>query len=104
MKNIKTMLDDINSTTMEFDYLDYTEMKYFDNVLSIFTPTSIATMVIKGDFRTTDDYFMIKDNTLYSIDKFEYNKLLLEHRDQIIQSYQELESLSDYLTKVFEDN
>lgn len=100
MKNLKIMLDDINSVTMEFDYLDYTDMKHFDNVLSIFTPTSIATMV-KGDFSIVDDYFMIKDNTLYSIDKFEYNKLLLKHRDQIIQSYQELESLSDYLTKVF---
>lgn len=103
MKNIKTMLSDVNSTTMEFDYLDYTDMKHFDRVLSIYTPTSIATMV-KGDFSIVDDYFMIKDNTLYSIDKFEYNKLLLKHRDQIIQSYQELESLSDYLTKVFEDN
>lgn len=60
--------------------------------------------MVKGDFSIADDYFMIKDNTLYSIDKFEYNKLLLKHRDQIIQSYQELESLSDYLTKVFENN
>lgn len=103
MKNIKVMLDDVNSATMEFDNLDYTDMKHFDRVLSIFTPTSIAAMV-KGDFSIVDDYFMIKDNTLYSIDKFEYNNLLLKHRDQIIQSYQELKSLSDYLTKVFTDN
>lgn len=98
MKNLKVMLDNVNSTTMEFDNLDYTEMKHFDAILSNYTPTAIASMV-KGDFSIVDDYFMIKDNTLYSIDKFEYNKLLLKHRDQIIQSYQELESLTDYLTR-----
>lgn len=101
-KKLMTMVQEVNSWNNGLDFLDIWENdEDFFNTFFSGEPMEVARAIQYGDYNYNDQYvtFNVYQN-LVSYTGYEVEELLTDHKEEIIESYNELVedgSIEDYL-------
>ena len=91
VEQLREMLQKVNGWDSSLEDYDYMEMEQLDAMLNGVEPTEVLRMAHFGEFNWSDDYFTINVyGNLESISKFEFEDMLKDNHDEIVERYNEL--------------
>ena len=91
VEQLREMLQEVNGWDSSLEDYDYMEMEQLDAMLNGVEPTEVLRMAHFGEFNWSDDYFTINVyGNLESISKFEFEDMLKDSHDEIVERYNEL--------------
>ena len=91
VEQLREMLQEVNGWDSSLEDYDYMEMGQLDEMLNSVEPTEVLRMAHFGEFNWSDDYFTINVyGNLESISEFEFEELLEDSQDEIVERYNEL--------------
>ena len=96
VEQLKEMVQEVNGWDSSLEDYDYMEMGQLDEMLNSVEPTEVLRMAHFGEFNWSDDYFAINVyGNLESINRFEFEELVEDRQDEIIERYNELVEAGD---------
>ena len=91
VEQLREMLQEVNGWDNSLEDYDYMEMEQLDEMLIGVEPTEVLRMAHFGEFNWSDDYFTINVyGNLESISEFEFEDMLKDSHDEIVERYNEL--------------
>ena len=91
VEQLREMLQEVNGWDSSLEDYDYMEMEQLDEMLNGVEPTEVLRMARFGEFNWSDDYFTINVyGNLESISEFEFEDMLKDNHDEIVERYNEL--------------
>ena len=91
-EELMAMLEEVNVYSGELDNLDYRTMDFLDDALTGYEPSQILNKMHFGDFNPMHDYFRFDAyENLESINEWEFENLLEEWENEIIEAYERIE-------------
>ena len=91
VEQLREMLQKVNGWDSSLEDYDYMEMEQLDAMLNGVEPTEVLRMAHFGEFNWSDDYFTINVyGNLESISEFEFEDMLKDNHDEIVERYNEL--------------
>lgn len=96
VEQLQEMLQEVNSYDGSLDSYEYWDMEQLDDLFHEVKPTEILRMAHFGDFNWNDDFFTVNAyGNLESINSFEFEKLVEDIQEEIIEHYDELVEAGD---------
>ena len=90
-EQLNEMAREVNGWDSSLKDYDYMEMEQLDEMLNGVEPTEVLRMAHFGEFNWSDDYFTINVyGNLESISEFEFEDMLKDNHDEIVERYNEL--------------
>ena len=91
VEQLKEMLQEVNGWDSSLGDYDYMEIEQINELFHSVEPLEILRMAHFGEFDWNDDYFIVNDyGNLESINEFEFEELLEDSQDEIVERYNEL--------------
>ena len=91
VEQLREILQKVNGWDGSLEDYDYMEMEQLDEMLNSVEPTEVLRMAHFGEFNWSDDYFTINVyGNLESISEFEFEDMLKDNHDEIVERYNEL--------------
>ena len=91
VEQLREILQEVNGWDGSLEDYDYMEMEQLDEMLNSVEPTEVLRMAHFGEFNWSDDYFTINVyGNLESISEFEFEDMLKDNHDEIVERYNEL--------------
>lgn len=96
VEQLKEMVREVNSWDSTLENYDYMEIGQLDEILTDVGPTEVLRMAHFGEFDWSDDYFRIDIyGNLESVKYFEFEELVKDNHDEIVERYNELVASGD---------
>jgi hypothetical protein len=91
VEQLKEIVREVNAWDDSLEEFDYNPMDELDEILVDTSVTEILRMAHFGEFDWNDDYFTINVyGNLDSLGNYEYEKLLKDNYNEIVERYNEL--------------
>lgn len=91
VEQLQEMLQEVNSYDGSLDSYEYWDMEQINDLFHDAEPLEVLRMAHFGDFNWNDDYFTVNAyGNLESINSFEFEELVEDIQDEIIEHYNEL--------------
>ena len=91
VEQLREMVQEVNSWDGSLEEFEYYEMEQINDLFHGVEPLEILRMAHFGEFNWSDDYFTINVyGNLESISKFEFEDMLKDNHDEIVERYNEL--------------
>ena len=100
------MTREINNFDSSLDYLDFIDMEFLENYLSVIPVLDITNKIYYGDFNPNDSYFMFNAyGNLITYSEYEVEQELESYKEEIIKRFIELyeeEHIDSYYQEVLD--
>ena len=91
VEQLRKMVQEVNSWDGSLEEFEYYEMEQINDLFHGVEPLEILRMAHFGEFNWSDDYFTINVyGNLESISEFEFEDMLKDNHDEIVERYNEL--------------
>lgn len=91
VQELREIVAEVNGYDGSLEELDYMDIGTLDEILSGVEPTEVLRMAHFGEFDWSDDYVKIDVyGNLESVSNFEFEKLVKDSHDEIVERYNEL--------------
>ena len=91
VEQLAEMVQEVNSWDGSLEEFEYYEMEQINDLFHGVEPLEILRMAHFGEFNWSDDYFTINVyGNLESISEFEFEDMLKDNHDEIVERYNEL--------------
>ena len=91
VEQLREMVQEVNSWDGSLEEFEYYEMEQINDLFHGVEPLEILRMAHFGEFNWSDDYFTINVyGNLESISEFEFEDMLKDNHDEIVERYNEL--------------
>ena len=91
VEQLRKMVQEVNSWDGSLEEFEYYEMEQINDLFHGVEPLEILRMAHFGEFNWSDDYFTINVyGNLESISEFEFEDMLKDSHDEIVERYNEL--------------